>query len=328
MKRLSIILSLLVMLCVSCNQEIQRPSSFNYNQGMESYNKEDYVQAYKYLSWEVKDNDENGYAYMYLADVCVKAERYEEALGHIDKAIYRLPMRDKEYYSTAYIVKGDIYTNTEDYDMAETAYANAVRIYDSDYNLEKLADFYFWTNNLDKSDKIYQRMIDNNHLSLMGYMGRGRNAKCQKRYDEAIKYFSKAIKISPNYGTAYGFRAECYRCLSKKDTDRAMNDILTGLKIDSNEKVFSELIIQSHLSFKKVSQILKKKIEEQKDEPLWVFCIGIINEDNNHYEKAIAYYTAAYAMDENSSIAERLSFCYGEIGDTINANFYKDKMKE
>ena len=44
----------------------------------------------------------------------------------------------------------------------------------------------------------------------MGYMGIGRNANAQERWDDAINQFDFVIKLAPDYSSAYSFRADAY----------------------------------------------------------------------------------------------------------------------
>jgi Flp pilus assembly protein TadD len=60
------------------------------------------------------------------------------------------------------------------------------------------------------------------------------------QYDEAIRDCTEAIRLSPNYAFAYGFRGAAYRQLRIKD--RARNDLEKALAIEpTNEFAKGEL---------------------------------------------------------------------------------------
>lgn len=48
-------------------------------------------------------------------------------------------------------------------------------------------------------------MISLDPGDVMGYMGIGRNAKEQKRYDDALERFNYVIKMEPDYDSGYLF---------------------------------------------------------------------------------------------------------------------------
>ena len=58
-------------------------------------------------------------------------------------------------------------------------------------------------------------------------------------YDNAIKAYSKAIKIDPSYAYALNDRGSCYRAL--EDYDKAITDYLEASKNDPQAFIFNNL---------------------------------------------------------------------------------------
>ncbi len=65
------------------------------------------------------------------------------------------------------------------------------------------AQVYYELKKYDLADKDYQKMISLKAGDVMGYMGIGRNANAQKRYEDAIKQFDYVVKLDRNYSSAY-----------------------------------------------------------------------------------------------------------------------------
>lgn len=100
----------------------------------------------------------------------------------------------------------------KDYDMAINVSPNDDRFYN--YR----AQVYEELKKYDLADKDYQKMISLKAGDVMGYMGIGRNANAQKRYEDAIKQFDYVIKLERNYSSAYSCRAESY--IGLKNTNK------------------------------------------------------------------------------------------------------------
>lgn len=64
------LLLLLLALCsiqIKAQKQINRPDSYNYNRGIEAWNKQDYEEAAEYFRKELEEHPENGYAYTWVA---------------------------------------------------------------------------------------------------------------------------------------------------------------------------------------------------------------------------------------------------------------------
>ena len=94
-------------------QDVKRPNSYNYTRGVEAVQNNNAEEALDYLNKEVKENPENGYAFVWIAVVRNHIEDYGRALTAIDLAVKYIPKKDKEYKAYAYALRGDIFLNLE-----------------------------------------------------------------------------------------------------------------------------------------------------------------------------------------------------------------------
>ena len=128
-------------------------------------------------------------------------------------------------------------------------------------------------------------MISLNEGDVMGYMGIGRNANAQKRYEDAIKQFDYVIKLEQNYSSVYSFRAESYMGLKKYN--EAIDDVITALYIDNDDKAFYELQVLADSAFD--ATVAKLKVQKLKapTENIWTYDLGVVYETAKKYNKAI-----------------------------------------
>jgi tetratricopeptide (TPR) repeat protein len=121
-------------------------------------------------------------------------QAYDKAIGDYTEAIRLDPNS-----STAYRVRGWVYSNKGDYDRA-------------------IAD--------------YNQTIKLNPNDALAYSNRGL-AYCNKKdYDRGIADYNQAIRVDPNNATAYSNRGNAYN--NKGDYDRAIAGYEAALRIDPN----------------------------------------------------------------------------------------------
>ena len=155
---------------------------------------------------------------------------------------------------------------------------------------------------------------------VMGYMGIGRNANAQKRYEDAIKQFDYVIKLERNYSSAYSCRAESY--IGLKKYEQAIEDVMTALNIDRDEKAFYELQQLADSAFEQTVARLKVQKVKEPNEQSWAYYLGIAYENAANFNKAIAYYKESLEQESNVITAYRISVCYNGLGDYDKALEY------
>ena len=303
---------------------IKRPDSYNYTRGLEAIQNNNLEDAITYLNKEISEHPENGYAFAWVALVRNHGEEYGRALTAANIAVKKIPSKDKEYKAFAYSTRASVFLNLEDTVQAMKDYAQAITLTPEDDRLYNArAQVYYEQGKYDLADNDYKKMISLNEGDVMGYMGIGRNANAQKRYEDAIKQFDYVNKLAPSYSSAYSFRAESY--IGLKKYNEAVDDVITALGIDQDDKAFYELQTLADSAFAQtVAKLKVQKLKEPK-ESSWSYDLGIVYEKTDRYAKAIQYYKESLAIESNKETANRISYCYDEIGDYDKALEYCDQ---
>ena len=321
--------TILLSFLIACSSvlyadNIKRPDSYNYTRGIEAIQNNNTEEALKYLNQEISEHPENGYAFAWVALVRVSTEEFGRALTAANIAIKKIPSKDKEYKSFAYSTRAQVFLNINDTVHALKDYAQAIALTPEDDRLYNArAQVYYEQGKYDLADNDYRKMISLKEGDVMGYMGLGRNANAQKRYEDAIKQFDYVNKLEPSYSSAYSFRAESY--IGLKKYNEAIDDIITALGIDQDNKAFFELQTLADSAFAQtVTKLKVQKLKEPK-EYSWSYDLGVVYERTDRYAKAIPFYKESLAIESNKEIANRISNCYNEIGDYDKALEYCDQ---
>lgn len=314
MKR--IIITLFVVIGMTCSisaQNIKRPDSYNYNRGVEAIQNNNAEEALEYLNKELEDNPNNGYALAWIATVRNYQEEYGRALTAVDLAIKHIPKKDKQYRAFAYIVRAEVYVGLGENEKALVDFTSAIKeTPDAADVYEKRANLYYYMDKYDLADKDYQKIISIDPGSVMGYMGIGRNANAEKRYNDAIEQFNYVTRLASDYSSGYSFRAESYFGLQQYD--KAIDDVIKALDIDGDNKAFH--LMQQVADSAMIPLVAKLKAQSAKNpnNEYWLYCLGIVHERTDAYKKAIEYYTSCYNKDASDVVAYRISQCHSEMG--------------
>lgn len=303
---------------------IKRPDSYNYTRGLEAIQNNNLEDAVNYMNKEIAEHPDNGYAFAWVALVRNHNEEYGRALTAANTAVKKIPSKDKEYKAFAYSTRACVFLNLEDTIQAIKDYAQAITLPPEDDRLYNArAQVYYEQGKYDLADNDYRKMIFLKEGDIMGYMGIGRNANAQKRYEDAIKQFDYVNKLEPSYSSAYSFRAESY--IGLKKYNEAIDDVITALGIDQDDKAFYELQTLADSAFAQtVAKLKVQKLKEPK-ESSWPYDLGIVYEKTDRYAKAIQYYKESLTIESNKETANRISNCYDEIGDYDKALEYCDQ---
>lgn len=313
---LIVVLSVLV-LGANAQDKMNRPTSYNYQRGVEAIQAENPEEALEYLNKEISENPKNGYAFSWIALVRYRQEEYGRAITAADLALKHLPKKDKEYVYFAYETRAKIYCELEDTVKALADYGAAIKVSPEEGDAyEKRAQIYYEQKKFDLADADYKQLISIDRGSVMGYMGIGRNRNEQQKWDEAIEQFNYVEKMHPTYSSAYAFRAESY--LGKKEWDKATDDILTALKIDSNNKAFYMMQDLEEAPFTRLKAKLQIQAAKETNEEKWPYYLGIIHEDRKQYKQAIKYYEEANKRNNAAYNLERIATCYESDGQYEN----------
>ena len=316
-----------VSLSVNAQNSNKRPDTYNYNRGLEELRKENYEEALTYLNKEVESDPKNGYAYSWIAMIRHTQEEYGRALTSVDLALKYLPKKDGEFVSATYNIRAGVYLALEDTVKALNDYASAIKSCPTEENAyEKRAQVYYEQGRYDLADTDYKQLIKLNQGGVMGYMGIGRNRNAQKRWDEAIEQFNLVANMYNDYSSVYAFRAESY--IGKEKWAEATDDIIKALSLAGDNKAFAMMQALKEPAFGMLKAKMKIQSAKSPNNAYWPYCIGVMHEHNEEYEKAIPFYEEAHHKDADDMNLRRIAQCYYELGNYDKALIYINQAIE
>ena len=315
MKKLLALLLLSVALSANAqDKKNNRPTSYNYLRGVESIENENKEEALEFFNKDIQENPKNGYSYSWIAMLRAQEEEYGRALTAADMAIKLLPKKDADYVIFAYSTRANVYLNLEDTVKAIDDLTKAIKIKPDENSLyEKRAQIYYEQERFALADADYRKMVELNPGDLMGYMGLGRNANAQKRWDDAIKQFDYVTKLASDYSSGYSFRAVSY--IGKGKWAEATDDIVKALSLDWDVNALYQTTALKEPAFTMLVSKIKVQSAKSPNETKWPYIIGAMYERNKQYMKAIEYYETANSKDVSTVIHQRISECQYELGD-------------
>lgn len=313
MRQIMIAAMLLLGMYQAEAQNIKRPESYNYQRGLEALQEEKNDEAIDFFNKDLKENPKNGYSLSWIAHLRLLQEDYGRALTAADLALKYLPKKDAEYVIFAYTSRAITYLNLQDTVKAINDYTAAIKASPETESLyEKRAQIYYELEKYDLADADYRKMTELKPGDVMGYMGLGRNANMQKRWEDAIKQFDYVTKLASEYSSGYSFRAESYIGLEK--WNEATDDIVKALALDWDRKAHYLALTLKEPAFTMLVSKMKVQSAKSPNEATWPFYIATIYEQANDYRKAIEYYTKANNINMSENFYQNISKCHYKLG--------------
>ena len=313
-------LLLLIVICLGClaSQAYNRPESYNYQRGVEAVQNKNYSEALDYLNRDLNENPKNGYSYSWIAMMRFEKGEYGKALTAANQALKYLPKKDTEYVLFGLTTRAKVYLALGDTVKAMDDYATAIRTDPKNATIRDYrAQIYYEQKKYDLADADFQRMIESEPGNILGYMGLGRNANDQERWDDAVKLFDYVTKLASDYSSGYAFRAESY--LGLKIWDKATDDIITAMSLDWDRKAVS---LMGTIQEPALSILLSKiKVQSAKSpsDAMWPYLSGLILEENKQFKKAIKAYSDANDIEVSPITYRHIAMCHTELGNYAQA---------
>lgn len=301
-------------------QDIQWPQSYNIERAHEALNDDNHEEALRYVNMELENNKKSGYAYM-LKSIAL-AMQDEEQLGAIfeatEKALKFLPKKDKMAVYQCYRMESGLYTSVEDTASAIAVLTKAISLLPQvTAAYEDRGDLYYEMSKYALSDADYKAMLRIEPQNYYATMALGRNAEAQGQHEVAIGYYEKVMKYYPNVSSPYSFRAVSYFALKKYA--EAVDDVVTALDIDGDNKAFYLLFDLADSAFVAISSRLRLEMRKAPQNSNWPYCLGIVNEQKEYYQEAIEAYNQSNKLEVSGMTYNRLSWTYESMGDFVHA---------
>lgn len=307
-----------------CAKEIKQPDTYAYTRGMECLNDGKYEEALDWFQKEISEHPDNGYAYFRMATIHGANSRLGSALSAINTAIKKIPAKDKYWSAAALGVRSDINLEMQDTLQALNDLAKAIKIKPDLATLWKdRAQIYYEQEKYDLSDADYRELIKIDAGDTMGYMGIGRNANAQQRWDDAISQFDYVIRLSPDYSSGYSFRADAY--IGQKKWAEATDDIVKALDIDGDDKAFHLMTTLPDEATNLIKTKLKIQMAKEPTNRYWPYCLAVVARNNDEHDEAISYFEQANNLDAHSVFLESIAKCYMAKKDYSRALDYADR---
>lgn len=311
---LCLVLGIVVPVNVNAQKAEELQNSYNYKRALEIIDSNgDENEALGYLSKEVAEHPNNGYAYYMIGMLYSENGQPGDAIEPMDKAIALLK-KDKVWITYAYRQRAKICLRLNEEDCALKNWSLSLKANpkDVDTYMER-AEYYYQMDKYEESTADYKRICDLQPGNTLGYIGLGRNALEQEQYDVALKLFAYTLSLDPSNAKAYTYRAEAY--LKQGNTSEAIDDIIKALRISGDSKAF--YLMQTIEGMGKTTLWAKLKVQQIKNpnEEYWPYCLGALSERDSMYMKAIEHYQAANKISPNDASYYRIACCYEEIGD-------------
>lgn len=328
MKRLIILLVAMVVTAGAFAQKekAKKYETYNYLRGMESVEEEDYSTALSFFQKDVEQNPKSGHAHLMIAISQAALGESGEAMGAVEKAIALLPKKD-EHLADAYELKAHVHLEMEDTISALDDLAQAIKCNPKDVELyQNRGQIYYEQKKYDLSNAEYQKCIDMEPGDVVGYMGLGRNANMQEKWEEAIPYFDKVEKLSNDYNKQFVFRAQSY--IGLKKFNEAVDDLI---KFEQQEQDYSIVPLLRDLpseGWAVARTKLKLKMLQNPTEACWPFFLAVIEEKMENYKTAIDYYSKSDELDGTNGSLTNIVDCCKEMGDYKRAMNLVEKALE
>ena len=185
-------------------KEIKHPDSYNYTRAMEAMDNNNLEEALDYLNKEISDNPKNGYAFTFVGSIRHHQEEYGRALTAANLAVKHVPENDKEFKAIAHNLRAEVYLHLQETDKALQDFNKAINYTPDDEDLyQSRAQLYYDEKKYDLADKDYEKIIALDAGSVIGYMGKGRNAHKLEKYEEAIAHYDYVLKLYNDYSSGY-----------------------------------------------------------------------------------------------------------------------------
>lgn len=214
--------------------------------------------------------DNNNEAYLKLAELYLILRMYTQCNETLDNALRLKNHNPKVHLTRAFLLKdqGDetgyvrmlqlcidqdpkeiiAFTELADFfgeklnPVAVSYFKNALEVNPNDKILiYKLGKLYQDLGELDAAKEQYQTLLSIDPESYPAYNNLGYIALVyEDKYQEAIRFFTKAIEINPSYAQGWCNRGLAYQYL--KDYDKARSDYMQSKKIDPDYKNAIDLL--------------------------------------------------------------------------------------
>ena len=321
MKRTLSLLLLAVCATIVCAKEPQRPTSYNYQRGVEAVNNNDDAEAEKYLNQELTENPKNGYAYAWLVGVELRKDEIGSAISMLNKAIKYIPKADKYYHAWANKTLSGIYYDLNDTINCIDYATRAVKSEPKNIEWWRFRGvIYLEFEQYDNAIADFDEMIRLNPNAENGYMWKGKTYYQLKQYDKAIEQYQYAGKLATR---SYIYSNLAQSQIQLQHYEEAADNIIKAFKEEHFEDLATDLLADANEELTvELMPRLNVQINANPNSLEWSMYQLYLYRANKNYEQAILCTKKIKELDADPSFDAILSLLYQHMGDFATALHY------
>ncbi|NLB34504.1 MAG: tetratricopeptide repeat protein, partial [Elusimicrobia bacterium] len=185
-------------------------------------------------------------------------------------------------------------------------------------------------NNFLSADKVYVKLQENKFVDDNEYVLMGENYRDQYQYEQAIKYFKKALEINPENDQIYRELGYCYRNQNKHDISKKY--FQKALEINPND-AWNHIALayyytdsgqpeQAKICFETALKINPEHKRANAG-------LGRLCREQGRYEEAVRYLQKAITINpENEMFYDQLGLCFRSLGKHKEAESAFEKSRK
>ena len=238
----------------------------DYDLAVEACYHEDFDAAMTYINRHLKHNPNDPFGWTCLASIQCQTNDDLGAEKSIAKAQKcGVSETDPELLNWLYYTQSTVFLHQEDTVRAINALDKAVKAMPDDVECYmRLGNIYKKQRNFDLAMVNYGLAVQYDRNQVEGYLGLGTVAGTLKKHDDAIKAYTMAIKLQPDFAECYSLRAVEY--YNDMDYAKAMDDIISALELENeNARALWVLEYVKYYAPEEAENALKKKAKKSKD---------------------------------------------------------------
>ena len=297
--------------------------SYYIKRALEAIQSKDYETASYFLGQEVQENPTNGYAYAYLAALCDMMPGYNGPMFMFAKKAMPLLPKNEKYLkgsmdalqAQVYYAAGDTARALELWERAASYEPNKGRFLG--HVAEVYSDKKDYQQLYELGDKMVNKIKGLNKEPL-SYVVLVTALNGLKRYDEAIEYADKALKLKdlrkPHEGLFHENKAKALK--AQKRYDEAIQEamVATRFSVSRGARVLIQIADSSHMEV--VLDSMEAAFEREPSEKIWPLAESdIYVRHNNNVQGVYQLLRGAKVGDDASAYAEAGQLVVHYLGD-------------
>ena len=304
---------------------LDKPTIYYFNTSKDNYHSKHYNKALINIILYIKLIPNNAKAYILKGKIYLNLNQFKKSLT----SFLRAEKLGEKSLDLLYGLARS-YKQLHDYDFALKYYKEALALDPSAKSYYLLAKCYYSMGKKEYAIEIYDKAIELNPAYAEAYFNKGVCLSNLNFKSEAINMYNKAIELNPNFIDAYFQRGYCFYNIKKYQ--KAMVEMNKVLELDPN---YYQAYYEKGFCFQKMKRYeeaiieLSKAIEQNNNFEKAYFQRGYCLELVKDYSLAIKDYKKVIELNKhNYMVFYRLGLCYLSLNNLKDAlNMFEETIK-